>query len=488
MNRKTYLTLALIILISGAIGFSLLTRGQPWLDDFAEYLMQARSILNHSMGDFIRQNTFTVVNSSYPPGPVAYPWGFPLLLAPVYAVFGMNTLALKLVNSLFYALFLLVFFMLARTRLKDHAALILTAALGFNLVLLQALDQLISDIPFLFFSTLGILLIDRTARQKATLRTGLAIGVVLFMAAFIRTNGILLLLPLALVQLGVLWPQRDNRELLLAGLRSSAIPYLAFGLLYALQALIFPNAQDSYLSHFSMFTPVGLWGNLLYYLWLPASTFNGLPAAGLPYPVMLVFVVISASHRRERDLAVHAYALVTTALFIVWPERQGLRFIYPILPFLFIFAWDGMDIGLSWLRSAWQRPASIMAAGFWVLLATLSLGVSVALAQTNLAGNRTVTGPFDSVSAEMFKFLREKTPSDSAVIFFKPRAMRLFTDRDAFITDNCANLSKAGYLAVSKKVEANGLIPLQELTVCTSGPPLQKVFENRRFTVYRIGN
>ena len=82
MSKKTWFALGLIAGICVLLGFFTLTRGHPWWDDFAGYLLQARSILTWRMGDFIRQNTFTIENSSFPPGPVAYPWGFPLLLAP----------------------------------------------------------------------------------------------------------------------------------------------------------------------------------------------------------------------------------------------------------------------------------------------------------------------------------------------------------------------------------------------------------------------
>src|SRR5512133_3285441 len=119
MSKRNLFSLILIALISSALSFFMLTRGHLWWDDFASYVMQAKSILSWSMGDFVRHNAFTVENSSYPPGPVAYPWGFPLLLAPVYAIFGLNPLALKLVGIFFYAVFLVVFYFLARTRLTD---------------------------------------------------------------------------------------------------------------------------------------------------------------------------------------------------------------------------------------------------------------------------------------------------------------------------------------------------------------------------------
>lgn len=509
MNKKVLLILALIVLISGAISFSLLTRGQSWLDDFASYIMQAQSILHGTMGEFVRRNAFTVTQSSYPPGPAAYPWGFPLLLAPLLAAFGMNVLALKLLNTLLYVLFLVIFFLLARTRLKDVHALILTAVLAFNPTLLLAHDQILSDIPFLFFSTLGIFLIDRfstggsspvqtgpsaphTAQEKISLGStkdilqGLAIGACIFAANFIRTNGFLLLAPLALIHLLQLWPLRRDKATLLTQLKFTLVPYLAFGLLSALQALIFPNGQEYYLSHFSMFSPQGLWRNFLYYLQLPAWAFNEIPGGVVLYPLLLVFIIISVATRRSRDLPIYIYTLATLAVFILWPEKQGLRFIYPVLPFLFVFAFDGMNLTIERLKANWQLSARFAFTTFWIVLAVVSFGVSVSFAHANLANNRAINGPFDPVSAEMFTFVREKTPSHSVVIFFKPRTMRLFTDRDAFMTDRCEDLTQGDYLALSEKVGNNGQIPPEEVTSCNSSVKLEKVFNNKRFTIYKI--
>jgi len=521
MSKKTLSLLALIVLLSGAISFSLLTRGHLWLDDFAAYLMQAKSILDGTMGSFVRRNTFTVTESSYPPGPAAYPWGFPLLLAPVYAVFGMSALAFKLVNTLFYTLFLVIFFALARIRLTDGKSLLLTAALAFNPALLLAHDQILSDIPFLFFCTLAIFLINVfTLRESPKAQTqstestrwgtkeellrfsfvslrvrlprvvlrgrgenvfflGVITGATIFAAAFTRTNGILLLLPLVL---GQLLRFRAERRL---DWKPALTPYLTFGLLFAAQVLIFPNGQDSYLSHFSMFSPAHLWDNVLYYLWLPAWTFRELPYGEWLYPPLLAFAILSAIHRRERDLPIQAFSLGTLIVFILWPERQGLRFIYPILPFLLIFAFDGMDLFIAHLRTDWQPAAGRVAAGFWLLLTLISFGISASGARENLAAERATNGPFDPVSAQMFEFLREKTPPESVVIFFRPRALRLFTDRDSLMAERCADLPKGDYLALSKKVDDNGQIPPKEIGKC-QGVGLEQVFSNRRFVVYQI--
>src|SRR6185369_17007682 len=99
--------LIFIILLSIAIGSATLTRGHEWGDDFASYIMQAQSILDGKANEFIQRNTFTVFESSFQIGPIAYPWGYPLLLTPVIILKGIHALALKLPGLFLFAGFLI---------------------------------------------------------------------------------------------------------------------------------------------------------------------------------------------------------------------------------------------------------------------------------------------------------------------------------------------------------------------------------------------
>jgi hypothetical protein len=482
MNKRSLFSLGLIVLISSMLSFFMLTRGHLWWDDFASYVMQARSILSWMMGDFVRHNAFTVENSSYPPGPVAYPWGFPLLLAPVYAVFGLNPLALKLVSLAFYAVFLVAFYFLARTRLTETESLLVTGVLSVLPALLTANDLILSDIPFLALSTLSLFLADKFSRsvKSPDFASGIALGTAIFMAFFLRTTGILLLAPLGISLLINSWPHCQ------AALKKAALPLLTFGILLVIQTALFPNGQESYFSHFSMLTPQRLLENALYYLWLPSWTFDQIPGGVVIYPILAVFLLSSLFTHLRRDAALHAYSLLTVLLFIVWPERQGLRFIYPVLPFLFISAFDGMNLVSARLKANWQKSARWAVSVFWGLILVVAFGVSVNSAYRNIAGGREINGPFDSYSNQMFSFIREKTPAESVIIFMRPRALRLFTDRDSFMTENCTDLVKGDYVSIHEKAGAVGQIPPERVTICNPAVTLEVVFNNKRFTVYKI--
>src|SRR5215211_4346083 len=148
-----------MIILSFVIGVCTLRRGHEWGDDFAWYILQARSIVKGTTDDFIQTSTFTNNESSTYVGPLAYPWGYPLILTPAYVIKGINPLALKLPALIFYAGFLVCLYGLVKMRLSRMESLLFVCLFAFNPLLLIFLDQILSDIPFLFFSTLALLFI-----------------------------------------------------------------------------------------------------------------------------------------------------------------------------------------------------------------------------------------------------------------------------------------------------------------------------------------
>src|SRR6185503_3077378 len=149
--------LAIMVIASFVLGASTLTRGHEWGDDFASYIMQAESIWHGDTQGFVEHNSFTIFQSSNQIGPIAYPWGYPLILTPAYALRGIHPLALKLPGLFFYAAFLICLYLLLTRRLPQTEGLLLVGLFAFNPLFIVFLDQILSDIPFLFFSTLALL-------------------------------------------------------------------------------------------------------------------------------------------------------------------------------------------------------------------------------------------------------------------------------------------------------------------------------------------
>lgn len=482
MKKSEIFWLAGIVLVSGTLGVFSLTRGHVWWDDFAGYLLQARSILSWQMDQFIIHNRFTIENSSYPPGPIAYPWGFPLLLVPVVGIFGLHPLALKLVEVFFFCCFVVGTFFLGRSRLGTRGALLVCAFLGFAPAMLSANDLILSDLPFLAVSTISLVLIEQLSPQASRsgrMAAGLLVGFAIFWAYFLRTNGVLLFAPLLVHLFFLAGTARDR-------IRLAISPVIVFTLLVLVQAWVFPGGQTSYFSHFSMFGIARLFDNVIYYLWLPSWVFDQIPGGGGFYVLFVFFAFAGLLASPKRYAALIAYSSLTMLLFIVWPERQGLRFIYPILPVFFVAAADGMDWIGKKLTPSRQRWGNRFVVGFWFLLAAAALFISAVSAYQVMGNNREINGPFDIYSYEMYEFVRDNTPVDSIMIFVRPRALRLFTDRDAFMTENCVDLSKGDYLILHLKMEDNGQIAPDRADSCGQSIQLEEVFRNRRFVVLKI--
>ena len=173
-----------------------------WGDDFAAYIMQARSLVQGTSSAFLAANRIAMEQSSYPIGPIAYPWGFPVLLAPIYALFGVNMLAFKSINIVCYLFFLaLLWFAWPRCH-SDIWRFVFVALFAWNPYFQEFMNQVLSDVPFLLFSTFSVILICRVAAERRWLISKvwdhLLLGLVIAASCFIRANGFLLVVTLAL--------------------------------------------------------------------------------------------------------------------------------------------------------------------------------------------------------------------------------------------------------------------------------------------------
>ena len=488
MSRKVITILGVILFFTALLGSSMLTRGHWWGDDFAAYIGQAQSILRGEMDSFVARNAFTVTQSSHEPGhqmgPAAYPWGFPLMLSPVYALIGLSPLALKLPGLLAYLAFLLVFFFLTKRRFTLTESLLAFSLFAFNPELLRSLDNIASDIPFLFFSTLAVLLADIYIQQKNDkhrLSLAAITGIAIFAAFFVRTQGILLLGAVLLWQ-GIRFLQ--GSETCRQTMKEALITVASFGLLWGASTLIFPGGQTTYLSLYSEFSIGVFFGNVISYSQLFDQFFIGLPGSELVFFVFAALFFVGLAAHLKDDLLFVLYVGLYLLVLWSWPEWQGYRFIFPILPFFVYFAFQGLRVVFEMLKEKGREWGHRVAYIAHLFVICGFVFISTSNAYGNLRAGREINGPFDPFSMETYDFIKNNTSPDSIIVFFKPRAMRLMTDRDSLALTECVRMPEGDYLALSKKVGENLQIPPERIDECNL--PLDLVFQNRRFVVYKI--
>ena len=474
--------LFVILFISLVIGASTLTRGHQWGDDFAWYILQAKSIWNGNTDEFIQQSAFTNDQSTTYVGPLAYPWGYPLILIPSYAIKGIHPLALKIPALFFYAGFLVCLYLLMKARLSHVESLILVSLFAFNPLLLQFLDQILSDIPYLFFSTLSLWLVTKEGRHST--QQNILIGVSIFLVTFLRATGILLLGCFLIVEFFKLINHRTDWGTIKQILLGSSIVCVSFISLWIASSILFPDGGGSYLSQYAELSVDKIRNSIAAYFNVYSLFFGEAAGWRYLYYALVVFFLIGAGTRWREELFFLLFFVLWMIVHIAYPYWQGPRYIFPLLPIFIYFAFQGMKFVIQKLPEKYTQIGYRTLYGFWSLMTIVFLFNSSLNAYINLQHDRAINGPFDQYSKEVYKYITENTPANSIIIFFKPRVMVLMTDHPTIMSTECDRMLKGDVLVLSRKIGRNQQIPPEEIDACHL--PLNEVLKNSRFIVYEI--
>ena len=491
MKKLHYIMLGVLLAVFVMIASALLIRGQAWGDDFAGYIMQAKSIVNGTERQTVEQNLFAINNSSVEFGPSAYPWGYPLVLALYYRIFGLNLLALNSVNILFLCFFIILFFVLLRNRLSPLEAVLVTAVVAFTPEVITFENNITSDIAFLCLSTLCLLLIDRflsgQGGESASLGKGAVLGAALFLAFFFRAVGVLILITLLACQVIVIFPHWRKQDMRKGLLINYLVPYLVFGILLGISAILFPASQGSVNDSLAFLIKSFSLSLVKDHAWsvfhfIDQVYFASLHGPLIVYGFLLAFFMIGILARVEKDYAFIIYSVLTLLVVLIYP-RINIRYSFPVFPFFVYFSFQGMKTGFMGLREAYRRAGLAFTYLFWIVVLLFFAGTLVNLARANLTSDQQVAGPFDAQSTEMFNFIKNSTPPDSVIVFFKPRAMRLITDRNAITVNQCDQFQR-GNFAVFIKDNYYNPFPVEKFVSC--GLQTTQVFENENFIAFQL--
>lgn len=380
--------------------------------DYAQYFLHAKAIVEgRPYGDI--GYLFTDYNAIV--GPRVQPPGWPLILAPVIALFGTGLVVPKLLVTLAACVFLgAVAVRLARDD-SVPAALFAAAACGVALESSFATNSAISDLPFAAAVWAVILLAD--AKEPLSWGRIVAIGVTGTVAMSIRVMGVALVPAFALLALV------RPRDRFRVGVLVAAWMALGLVVLVAVGIDRVPFLVEAFRS------PAVIWHrvseivpryqySLLEALLYP-TPWNGVNDA---YHVAILVVAapgLVAFLRRFWRSALACIAFATAAMLLVAPVTDS-RYIWPLWPILGYSVFAGARTWGAWLRlpaARVQRLVHVFAAGL-VLAATLtSLGKP---SPPSLLGNADVQDVLAWVR-------RESTAAPIRVAFFSPRVLTLET-------------------------------------------------------------
>jgi hypothetical protein len=407
MSRRTERVLLALLLAAVALFHGLTLRpGFDWGGDWAQYLEHARNLAEG--------RPYAALNYLHNPGaspsaPV-YPPVYPLLLAPLVKAFGLGLVPFQLQSIAFLLLFLWLFYRTWRPHVSPAPLLAAMAAFALHPYLWGCKDLLLSEFPFLCFAQGALWALDRCP-ERGGARRGTAAGLLLGLAAGTRAAG------LALVPLPLLYSLWKFRRFPVWSWTAVGAAGGGVGILAALFGAFWNYGEFLHPSYDAV-----VHNGVYAAQWL-AQLLAGPPAIVRP-PMGLIVVLVSvlgflvAVKRRTPH---ETYLLLLVAPLLIYPSDQGLRYLLPMLPYLFFVLALGAD-GYAATRGGRVVVPVVGLCFLWVY--------GSVYARTDLRAP--VPGSVDAAStAELLKALEEHTEPGAVFATTKPRALALLVRRHA---------------------------------------------------------
>ncbi len=474
--KPTTVAVCLLTFI-GLWHLSTIRTGHEWGDDFSLYILHAKNLVEGRP----YAETGYIYNPDAPISPRSYPPGFPMLLAPVYARWGLNLTAMKVELIGCFLVALTAIFVACRRFLSEWEALALVATVGLNPFFWSFKDQVLSDIPFLLVTYIALSfaarLDDPRPHERVSVRIVALASVALLVASAIRTVGLVLLPTLLLTDLLHAKRLRHRTMLVCAPTLCAAVWCLATaktrgGYIHQWHAhllLVLANVNSSTKELRD------LWHNgyakaLMRAMFLAV---NGLGFVGYYWNV------------RKGASVFEVFAWCYVAVVALWPQYQGIRLLIPVIPLYVAYAIIGLRTLRSWRLFAWlprRSPAWL----FGIVL------VSYGARYTTMDYGPIREGIAQPATVELFEYVTYHTSPDSVCLFIKPRALALFTGRrasvyapagDEELLRYCTRIG-ARYVIATRLFEQDRAV-LQPF-LARHPDRFEQEYTNRDFTVYRV--
>ena len=510
-----------------------LKHSHDWGDDFAQYISQAQHILSNTP----QLQTGYIYNTTNPMlGPPAYPIGFPLLLAPVLALFGTSIYAMDVFMTCIVASLALLCYNYFKRHFSTTLSYLLVVLFVYHPWMLNFKMEVMSDLPFSALLLAFVLLYEQGAKTGTSSKSN---------SAFNGNAGRVRLIILSLLLGCIISVRAIGSVVCLALLWEAAITLLKWSnKAYSVQALV------KYL-----IKSLGiLTGCLIYYIanrYLFHTLANGYSAYqriidvsslvqvvhtnAIYYPkVVIAFLAQMNGQMHIFSVAVGVLLflcmlvggikkwltsfefsdrllIVYLATIVVYPySHAGFRFILPLAPFLIAYIVIGIQSFQPLFKKYIVKYIVNMATKYKLATkigaricadidAIIIIGIASVVFLTYLPGisaciadrNNELAGPYDAQSESAFQFIETHTPATARIDFAKPRVLALLTHRQGFChlpnqslpeIANALNQYSIDYVLINNQLSDDSIKAF--VNQGKSGAALQ--WSNTKFKLYKI--
>jgi len=412
--------------------------------DSSNYVSLAESVLR--LGD-------GYADSMAPGAPVPhtkYPPGYPMLMAPLLAIFGRNFVVLKLLSVAFTVSSVFVFSLLSKERVSPRLWLATSLAFAVSPVVVDYSHWLLSEAPFLLFTLLALLFLQRESAEEDIGKYFWLSIFAIVATYYVRSVGIVFIGAGTLfylikrrwrkffyynvvgAALSLPWFIRNQL------LEGSATPYIEQ---FLLRSVYEPEAgyYDLWGMMGRFFTNVSIYSAREMPRVLAGSNSlwsTTVPMKGLAL-VLCGFMVTGFLYvaRKRLGVAEIYFALSCLAILLFEEVVSDVRYLMPLVPLMLFYISDGLTLAAEKATSLKNHAAPAVAA--MALIATIGIFSQLVRAPQNMEMIRRYRGgdrlagyaPNWRSFFVASDWVSANTPEDAVVTVRKPRLFHLWTGR-----------------------------------------------------------
>ncbi len=383
-------------------------------DDFAQYIMQSKALFDSSSNEYELQ---TKLNSYSPTqiGPNAYPIGYPVALKIIEVFSNGDFKYYKIVNIIFFSLYVLFSFLIISKKSKNFALLV-SGLLLCSQEILNLSQSIESDLMFGLFCIISVYYLENKNNPFVAI-------LIAFLSILIKVQGLifLVLLTICIYQKNILNKFR--------------IPFAIFLFSYLLVYLSpYRYFLGEYKDHFRQFSPYFL--NFRYNLnilsesMLPQFIQNSL----FNYFILLILIyTLMKTLLNLNSISIHNLLILGYfSFFSLYLNQQGIRFLLVLLPSIFILLFELLDF-------------KSLKVNFGIYLIALLVIINLQFPLTVNLPNQA----FNEESNSLYSYINNNIDEKKYIAAEKPRLIRLATGTNAVYIEEASILKSPDYLLIS---------------------------------------
>ena len=451
IQKNAIISSLLVIMPFLYFSIQYLSNNLRWGGDDAQILTQAIAIINNSISSQINDYRFIIDNSVDPIGTKAYSWGVPILLSilqKIYLFFvpvktqiceNINYFYLKLSMVFFYAGTILLLYKELIRRVSYSIAIIFTFLFAFSPYLIDFANEIMKDIPFTFLSFLAIVTFNKLAHEERLykkIQLAIFSCIVTFLCLITRENGSIILFAFSFSYIyNLLLDIRNKTNKIKINTLIYFVTFFITAGCFFLFSKFFPVEYIKNIFQYDIFS---ILNNIKYYVGEFKICFFNFNNYGIFYLVIFSSLSIYGLFKNYKKEPLISFFLILICTHFVVSAGQGIRYILPFVPFIFIFA----ALGLNKINN---KIIKYILAGFFIIAILLNIA-NIHTTTKQIADFKNSGGVTSKSAKEVYEYIKTNTKNTDTFIYCKPRVLHLFTNRLAFqISSRKELLNKGDY-------------------------------------------